>query len=173
MNNESDPLLLDHEIDGIRELDNKLPRWWVWLFYCTIIFAVGYLAYYHVLGSGKMMETEYQNEMKIGSVLKAAAMTRFEASIPSLEPSKDPVVIAAGKQTFKASALRVIAKTPVDRLGRTLRMTTGFTGRSFPTTSPQSGTGCRQREWSPGRIRCGPTRSSRWPVTSIRCAARR
>ena len=50
MNNESDPLLLDHEIDGIRELDNKLPRWWVWLFYCTIIFAVGYLAYYHVLG---------------------------------------------------------------------------------------------------------------------------
>ena len=27
-----DPLLLDHEYDGIRELDNKLPRWWVWLF---------------------------------------------------------------------------------------------------------------------------------------------
>ena len=37
----NDPLLMDHEADGIRELDNKLPRWWVWLFYFTIIFAVG------------------------------------------------------------------------------------------------------------------------------------
>ena len=33
MNNETkDPLLLDHEYDGIHELDNKLPTWWVWLF---------------------------------------------------------------------------------------------------------------------------------------------
>ena len=37
MNDQNDPLLLDHEADGIRELDNKLPRWWVWLFYLTII----------------------------------------------------------------------------------------------------------------------------------------
>ena len=33
MNDEPrDPLLLDHEADGIKELDNNLPRWWVWLF---------------------------------------------------------------------------------------------------------------------------------------------
>jgi len=43
--------LLDHEYDGIREFDNDLPRWWLWLFYITLIFAVGYLALYPGLGS--------------------------------------------------------------------------------------------------------------------------
>jgi cytochrome c oxidase cbb3-type subunit 3 len=38
-----DPLLLDHEADGIRELDNNLPRWWVWLFVLCTVFAVSYL----------------------------------------------------------------------------------------------------------------------------------
>ena len=56
----NDPLLLDHEADGIRELDNKLPRWWVWLFYLTIIFAAVYMVYYHVLGAGDLMLAEYQ-----------------------------------------------------------------------------------------------------------------
>jgi cytochrome c oxidase cbb3-type subunit 3 len=31
-----------HEWDGIRELDNPLPRWWLWIFYATIIFSIGY-----------------------------------------------------------------------------------------------------------------------------------
>ena len=45
--------MLDHEIDGIRELDNLLPRWWVWLFYATIAFAGVYLVYFHVLKAGR------------------------------------------------------------------------------------------------------------------------
>src|ERR1043166_7047382 len=57
MNN--DPLLLDHEVDGIRELDNKLPRWWVWLFYFTIIFAAGYMGYYQVLALGQSSIADY------------------------------------------------------------------------------------------------------------------
>jgi cytochrome c oxidase cbb3-type subunit 3 len=40
---------LDHNYDGIRELDNKLPPWWVYSFYITIIFAVIYLVRFHVL----------------------------------------------------------------------------------------------------------------------------
>ena len=36
--------LLDHDVDGIREYDNPLPRWWVNLFWATIVFAVLYAA---------------------------------------------------------------------------------------------------------------------------------
>lgn len=100
MNDQTDPLLMNHEADGIRELDNKLPRWWVWLFYLCTIFAVLYMAYYHVLGAGDLMAAEYLKEMKKGDVLKAAAMTKFESSIASLEPSKDDAILKAGKQTF-------------------------------------------------------------------------
>ena len=100
MDNERDPLLLDHEADGIRELDNQLPRWWVWLFNITILFAAVYLVYYHVLHAGDLSGEEYKKEMKLGSEIKMAAMGKFEASIPSLQPLNDPTVLAAGKQTY-------------------------------------------------------------------------
>lgn len=56
-------VLFDHEFDGIRELDNKLPPWWVAMFYLTIAFAVVYLGYYH-LGSGASQTEEYEMEME-------------------------------------------------------------------------------------------------------------
>ena len=40
--------LLDHDYDGIRELDNDMPSWWLYLFYFTIAFAVIYLLYYNI-----------------------------------------------------------------------------------------------------------------------------
>lgn len=43
-------IILDHNYDGIKELDNRLPPWWVYGFYATIIFALIYLARYHVFG---------------------------------------------------------------------------------------------------------------------------
>ena len=55
--------LLDHDYDGIRELDNRLPPWWVNLFYITIVFAVVYLLYYHVLGIGDLPTEEYMKEI--------------------------------------------------------------------------------------------------------------
>jgi len=47
--NNNDPLL-DHEIDGIREYDNDLPRWWLYGFYFTIVMSVIYMFYYHMYG---------------------------------------------------------------------------------------------------------------------------
>ena len=91
-----DPLLLDHEADGIQELDNNLPRWWVWLFYMTIAFAGGYLSYYHVLGQGQLQAAAYRDEMELGNRVKNAAQSAFEASLDSLTPSKDPAVVAKG-----------------------------------------------------------------------------
>ncbi len=105
MNDQDEHLLLDHEADGIRELDNKLPRWWVWLFYGTIIFSAIYLSYYHVFARGNLaakgqMLAEYEAEMKIGDAIKNAAMAKFEENLGALEPSQDAAVLAEGKEVF-------------------------------------------------------------------------
>lgn len=55
-------ILLDHDYDGIRELDNNLPPWWLYGFYATIIFAFVYMFYYHVFG-GTTQTEEYLTEV--------------------------------------------------------------------------------------------------------------
>ena len=55
-------LLLDHDYDGIKELDNTLPPWWVYLFYGCIVFAAVYLVRYEVMG-GDNQEMELKKEM--------------------------------------------------------------------------------------------------------------
>ncbi len=57
---EEDEIILDHNYDGIKELDNNLPPWWLYMFYATIIFAAVYLVRYHVLGADNQ-EMEYAN----------------------------------------------------------------------------------------------------------------
>jgi cytochrome c oxidase cbb3-type subunit 3 len=99
-NDPKEPLLLDHNYDGIQELDNNLPRWWVWLFYITIIYAAVYLVYYHVTGSGDLQAAEYAREMKAGEQIKNAAMGKFESGLATLQPSSDAAVLEDGRQTY-------------------------------------------------------------------------
>lgn len=99
-NNPNEPKLLDHEIDGIRELDNLLPRWWVWLFNITIVFGAIYMLYYHVFKMGDLQAAEYAKESKAGEELKAVAIAKFESSIATLEPSKDKLVLGEGQRIF-------------------------------------------------------------------------
>jgi cytochrome c oxidase cbb3-type subunit 3 len=56
-------ILLDHEYDGIRELDNNLPPWWKYGFYLTIIWAVIYIFHYHLGRSGDLQEAEFNKEV--------------------------------------------------------------------------------------------------------------
>ena len=62
MADENKDVLLDHDYDGIKELDNDMPPWWLWLFYLSIVFSVLYMLHYHVLGTGDLMITEYRKE---------------------------------------------------------------------------------------------------------------
>ena len=55
-------IILDHNYDGIRELDNSLPPWWVYMFYITIFFAVFYLAKYEIF-DGDSNTIEYEKEV--------------------------------------------------------------------------------------------------------------
>ena len=99
-NDSQEPGLLEHEVDGIRELDNLLPRWWVWLFNLSIVFALAYMLYYHVFKMGDLQAVEYAREAKQGDQIKSASIARFEGSIALLEPSKDQAVIGQGRQLF-------------------------------------------------------------------------
>nr|MDQ6904678.1 c-type cytochrome [Bacteroidota bacterium] len=61
-------VMLDHDYDGIRELDNALPPWWKYGFYLTICVAVIYLLNFEVLGYGKNPTQEYNDEMAKASI---------------------------------------------------------------------------------------------------------
>ena len=99
-------LLLDHDYDGIKELDNNLPPWWVYLFYICIAFAVIYLVRFEIMG-GDNQETELKNEMaqaqkEIAEYKKTAPDTMDENSVTLLTDAAD---LAAGKEIFMANCV--------------------------------------------------------------------
>ncbi len=88
--------LLDHTYDGIRELDYPLPRWWLMIFYASIVFSIGYCVYYFA-GIGPDGATELAAKMKI-----------IEAKRPP-EPAAtadgdDQVLVAAIRDSGRAAA---------------------------------------------------------------------
>lgn len=60
-------IIMDHNYDGIRELDNVLPPWWVYLFYGTIVFAVVYLVRFHIMGDYDQA-LEYEQEVAAAKI---------------------------------------------------------------------------------------------------------
>jgi cytochrome c oxidase cbb3-type subunit 3 len=103
-NDPKEPLLLDHEYDGIQELDNNLPRWWVWLFYITIIYSAVYMVYYHVSRTGDLQIAEYDKEIKAAKESMASGgsseIGQFEASIPTLQPLTDNAALQKGNDIY-------------------------------------------------------------------------
>lgn len=71
---ENEILLVDHNYDGIRELDNRVPPWFNGLFYLTIFFAISYMIYYHVLDIGPLQEEEYIEEVRLAENKKATLL---------------------------------------------------------------------------------------------------
>jgi cytochrome c oxidase cbb3-type subunit 3 len=62
---------MDHEYDGIRELDNNLPPWWIYSFYISIVWSILYIGYYHMGGDGVLSIESYENEMAEAKIEKA------------------------------------------------------------------------------------------------------
>jgi len=96
-------ILLDHDYDGIRELDNFLPPWWKWLFYATILWGGGYLVAYHITGSLPLQTAEYENEVQLAeeqSRLAKGGETGPVIDENTVEAVTDAVAIADGKETF-------------------------------------------------------------------------
>ena len=67
-------IMLQHPHDGIYELDNRLPPWWINMFLITIVWAVGYMYYYHWGGNGPSQKEEYQQEIETAKKQIAIAL---------------------------------------------------------------------------------------------------
>ncbi len=98
---EEDDIMLDHNFDGIKELDNKIPPWWNALFYGAIIFAFIYMINYHIIGDGNVQINEYKQEVQVASARlemlnKSGAMISEE----TVTVLTDVGALAAGKKIF-------------------------------------------------------------------------
>lgn len=96
-----DQLLLEHDYDGIKELDNNLPTWWVYLFYACILFGVIYVVRYDVLGADNQ-EVELKKEVAqakidIAEYMKTAPDLMDEKTVTL---STEPADLAEGKEIF-------------------------------------------------------------------------
>lgn len=74
-------IMLEHDYDGIKELDNSLPPWWKYGFYFSILVAVVYIWYYHGGGNGPSSEQEYIAAVQKGEEEKAAYLAKTAGNI--------------------------------------------------------------------------------------------
>lgn len=100
-----DKLMTDHSYDGIQELDNFMPPWLQYVFFGTILIAVGYFGFYTVLGYGKTGVEEYQEEVRIAAI---EAEARGESALASMDETNvtldnSDAAMATGNTIFQAN----------------------------------------------------------------------
>ena len=100
-----DKLLSGHEYDGIKELDNKLPKWWLWLFYITIVFAFVYFFRFHIIQTGDLQETEYDKEVATATLKYKAARPASTIDATNVTLLTDAAALEAGKAIFDKSCV--------------------------------------------------------------------
>lgn len=95
-------ILLDHDYDGIRELDNALPPWWKYGFYITIFIAVIYILKFEVWHTGMNPTEEYNAEMTAGKAQVDAYLAASKENVDenSVVLLTDAASITAGKEIF-------------------------------------------------------------------------
>lgn len=103
---EEGEIILDHNYDGIKELDNELPPWWVYMFYATAVFAVIYLVRFEVYGDYDQ-ELEYEQEVAAANLAieeyKKTAKDLVDAN--SVELLTDASDLNAGKAIFETTCV--------------------------------------------------------------------
>jgi len=97
---EEKDLEIDHEYDGIKELNNPVPAWFNALFYSTITFGVVYLFVYHVFGWGMNQDQEYVREMAMAEKAKQEYLATQANQIDESSVEVNPAMVAAGKVVF-------------------------------------------------------------------------
>lgn len=93
---------LGHEYDGIRELDNRLPPWWLYGFYATIIFACIYLWQHHVSHSAPSSEEELVIDMREAAEQQQAYLKKAANSVDenTVKLISDAALLENGQKIF-------------------------------------------------------------------------
>lgn len=103
---QNDEVMLNHDYDGIRELDNNLPPWWLYLFYGCIVFGGVYLVYYEMMG-GPTQEDELAKEMADARI----AVEEYKKNAPDMMDEKtvtlltDAGDLAKGKEIYMTNCM--------------------------------------------------------------------
>ena len=98
---EEKDILLHGEYDGIQELDNALPPWWLWLFVFTLVFGYAYIFYYHTFSMGDLSVKEYEKEMAAAEAqVKAYLATQPSVDENNITALTDSERILNGKNIF-------------------------------------------------------------------------
>ena len=103
---EEGEIILDHNYDGIKELDNSLPPWWLYGFYATIIFGAVYLVRYHMLGADNQyteLEKEYAEAERAIEEYKKTAKDLVDFN--TVELLTDASDLNKGKQIFETNCV--------------------------------------------------------------------
>ncbi len=100
---EEQTLELDHNYDGIKELDNHLPPWWKWLFIGTVVWAAIYIVVFHFSDSLPLQQEEYQNELTRAeeqAIKLAASQPQAAIDENALVYAADAAILTNGTKVF-------------------------------------------------------------------------
>ncbi len=94
---------MGHDYDGIRELNNRLPPWWIYGFYLTIFVSIVYLWRYHISETAPLSKQEFEISMKHAEEEKAAYLAKSANKVDenTVQLIKDASALSIGKNAFE------------------------------------------------------------------------
>lgn len=103
MADQQDDKLLDHSYDGIQEYDNPMPRWWVWVFWATIVFSVAYYFLPSPFGEGPGKIAQYEADMAKHAAAAQVASGPAVSDEDLQRMAADAAALADGKTVYEAN----------------------------------------------------------------------
>ncbi len=129
--------VLDHDYDGIEELDNPLPGWWLATFYITIVVGVVYFAYHNILNPADVHAQRYASELQAYEQTQAEKNQAQAVTLTPeqmLEKINDPAVIQAGSALYNERCISCHAAAGAGQIGPNLTDDYWINGDGKPLT---------------------------------------